>query len=140
MHALNSEHAQNALWLLWMPIGWNLLGMPTIVCVCIPFGRVYFKARGVKKDSVLDMIKVELTYVPIKGGIVYPDVNRFFYSMARPWSSLPMLKLSGVELCPVCRLCTWMVEGFIRCSLYLSPRALDVSRMYSSLHTISTHW
>ena len=43
--------------------------MPTIVCVHIPFGRVYFKARGVKKDSVLDMIKVELTYAPIKGGI-----------------------------------------------------------------------
>ena len=48
---------------LWMPIGWNWLGMPTIVCVCMPFGRVYFKARGVKKDSVPDMIKVELTYI-----------------------------------------------------------------------------
>ena len=33
-----------------------------------------FKARGVKKDSVPDMIKVELTYVPIKGGIVYSNV------------------------------------------------------------------
>ena len=53
--------------------------MPTIACMHIPFGRVYFKARGVKKDSVPDMIKVELTYVPIKGGIVYSDVNRFFY-------------------------------------------------------------
>ena len=65
---------------LWMPIGWNGLGMPTIVCVHIPFGRVYFKARGVKKDSVLDMIKVELTYVHIKGSIVYPYVIRFLYS------------------------------------------------------------
>ena len=25
------------------------------------------------------MIKVERTYVPIKSGIVYPDVNRFLY-------------------------------------------------------------
>ena len=32
----------------------------------LPFGRVYFKARGVKKDSVSDMIKVKDTYVPIK--------------------------------------------------------------------------
>ena len=58
--------------------------MPTIVFTCIPFGRVYFKARGAKKDSVPNMIKVELTYVPTWGGIVYSDINtlinRFFYS------------------------------------------------------------
>ena len=66
---------------LQMPIGWNWLGMPTIVGVLIPIGRVYFKARGVKKDSVPDMIKVELTYVPIKVGIVHSDVNRFLYSL-----------------------------------------------------------
>ena len=54
--------------------------MPTILCVHIPFGRVYFKARGVKKDSLPDMIKVELTYVPIEGGIVNSDVIRFSYS------------------------------------------------------------
>ena len=65
---------------LWMPIGLNWLGMPTILFVHIPFGRVYFKAKGVKKDSVPDSIKVELAYVPIKGGTVYSDVNRFFYS------------------------------------------------------------
>ena len=45
--------------------------MPNIMCVHMPIGRVYFKARGVKKDSVPDMIKVKLTYVPIDGGIVY---------------------------------------------------------------------
>ena len=33
----------------------------------------------VKKDSVPDVIKVKLIYVPIKGGIVYPDVNKFLY-------------------------------------------------------------
>ena len=42
---------------LWMPIDWNLLGIPIIVCVCIPFGRVYFKVRCVKKDSVPDLIE-----------------------------------------------------------------------------------
>ena len=45
---------------LQMLIGWDGLG------ICLPIGRVYFKARGVKKDSVPDMIKVKLTYVPIK--------------------------------------------------------------------------
>ena len=33
-----------------MPIGWNGTNMPTIMCVHMPIGRVYFKARGVKKD------------------------------------------------------------------------------------------
>ena len=52
-----------------MPIGLNGLNMPTNMCVHMPIQRVYFKARSVKKDSVPDMIKVELTYVPIKGGL-----------------------------------------------------------------------
>ena len=105
-HALNSENGQNALCFLWLPIGWNGLGMPTIICVCIPIGRAYFKARGVKKDSVPYMIKVKLTYVPIMGGIGYPDVNRFLMVLARPWSPLPMmLKFSDVALCPFYRQC-----------------------------------
>ena len=45
---------------LQMPIGWNGLGM------CLPFGKVYFKTGGVKKDSVPDMIKVKFTSLPIK--------------------------------------------------------------------------
>ena len=135
---------QNMLWIQSMPrmpydyvqvpIGWNGMNMPTIMCVPMYIGRVYFKARGVKKDSVPDMIKVELTYVPIKGQLVFSHVNR-------PWSSLPMmLKLSGVEVCPVCRLCTWVGEGSFRCSLHLSPSILDVSPMYSSSQAISPHW
>ena len=55
------------------PLGWNGLGM------CLPFGRVYFKTRGVKKDPVPDMIKIKLTYVSIKIWIVYPDVDGSFY-------------------------------------------------------------
>ena len=50
-----------------------------LLCVCIPIGTVYFKARGVKKDSVPYMVKVELTNIPVKCGIVYPDVDRFLY-------------------------------------------------------------
>ena len=40
----------------------------------IPIRRFYFKVRGVKKDSVPYMVKVELKNIPVKCGIVYPDV------------------------------------------------------------------
>ena len=42
------------------------LVMPIIVFVHIHLGRAYFKARGVKKDSVPDMIKIELTNITVK--------------------------------------------------------------------------
>ena len=60
---------------LQLPTGWNGLGMPSIMCVPIAIGRVYFEARGVKKDSVPYMVKIELTNIPVKCGIVYPDPN-----------------------------------------------------------------
>ena len=49
-----------------MPIGWNWLVVPIIVYVHIHLGRAYFKARGVKKDSVPDMIEIELTNIPVE--------------------------------------------------------------------------
>ena len=39
--------------------------MPIIVYVCMHLGRAYFKARVVKKDSFPDMIKIELTDIPV---------------------------------------------------------------------------
>ena len=53
--------------------------MPIIVSVHISLGRIYFKARGVKKDFVQNMIKIELTNIPVESGIVYPDVDGFLY-------------------------------------------------------------
>ena len=53
--------------------------MPIIMCMCIHLGRIYFKARGVKKDSVLAMIKIELTNILVKNGIGYTDVDGFLY-------------------------------------------------------------
>ena len=64
---------------LQMPIDWNWLVMPIIVYVQLHVGRAYFKARGVKKDSVPPMIEIELTNIPVKSGIVYPDVDGFLY-------------------------------------------------------------
>ena len=53
--------------------------MPTIVYVHIHLGIGYFKARGVKRDSIPDMVKIELTNIPVKSGIVYPDVDCLLY-------------------------------------------------------------
>ena len=52
-----------------MPIGWSWF------ITCIHLERAYFKARGIKKDSVPDMIEIELTSIHVKSGIVYPDVD-----------------------------------------------------------------
>ena len=56
--------------------------MPIILYVYIHLGRVYFKARDVKKDSVPDMIEITLTNIPVKNGIVYPDVDCFLYGLS----------------------------------------------------------
>ena len=60
---------------LQMPFGWIWLVMPISVYVCIHLGIGYFKAGGVKKDSIPDMVKIEVTNIPVKSGIVYPDVE-----------------------------------------------------------------
>ena len=80
MNALNPEHFQNALW-LFVEAYWLQLVGHAHYCICAhALWKSLFKARSVMKDSVADVTKVELSYVPIKGGIVYSDVNRFFYS------------------------------------------------------------
>ena len=48
---------------------------PLLYAQAYPLEQFYFKTRGVKKDFVPDMIKLELTYVPIKCGIVYSDLK-----------------------------------------------------------------
>ena len=43
--------------------------MPIIMYVHMHFRRAYFKARGVKKASVPDMIKTELTMFLLRVGL-----------------------------------------------------------------------
>ena len=47
---------------LWMPIGWIGLDMTIILYVYMALGRVYFKPRGVKKNSVPYMTEL---YLPV---------------------------------------------------------------------------
>ena len=53
-----------------------------VMHICL--GRAYFKARGTKKDSVPDMTEIELTNIPVKSGIIYPDVDSFLYGPGPP--------------------------------------------------------
>ena len=114
--------------------------MLTIMCVGIPIGGVYIKARGVKKGSIPDIVKVELANISIVSGIVYPDVDRFLYGPDRPVSSLYDAEVVWCGIVSCCWLCTWMGVGSCRCCLYLTPRVLPVSAIYSSSHAISLHW
>ena len=53
--------------------------------------------------------------------------------LAKLCPSLPIIwKLLWLVGWPVWLLCWWMAEGSFRCSLYLSPKVLEVSPMYSS--------
>ena len=82
------------------------------------------------------MVKVILTYIPIKFRIVDS-----FIVLARPWSSLPiMLEVfrGGTATCPGAVHMDGL--GSFRCSLYPSPMVLDISPMYSSLHVSSPYW
>ena len=55
--------------------------------------------------------------------------------------SLPIIwKLLRLVGWPVWLLCWWMSEGFFRCSLYLWPKVLEFSPMYSSSHERSLQW
>ena len=88
-----------------MPIG---LVMSIIVYVCICLGRAYFKARGVKKDSVPDMINIELTNIPLKSRIIYitclhnnPSLNRNIgkLNLNHIWDKV-LLNTPGLKISP----------------------------------------
>ena len=60
---------------LQMLIGWNGLNMPTEGCsVHMSIFIINFKVRGVKQGSVQNMMKIILTQIPIKCGIVDPNI------------------------------------------------------------------
>ena len=131
-HALNSGACPECPVYLQMPIGWNGLSMPTIMCVCIPTGRVYFKARGVDKDCVPYMVNVELTNIPVKWGNIYP-----WCKLIPLWSWLgpgaPSLWFLS------CLVWTYVLfvgcalgwfDGSFRCSLYLPLGPTSLSYVF----------
>ena len=70
--------------------------------------------------------------------LIYIDSLIF---LAKLCPSLPIIwKLLWLVGWPVWLLWWWMAEGVFRCSLYLSPKILEVSPMYSSSQPRSPHW
>ena len=61
-----------------MPIGWELLNMPTDGCsVCMPIIIINSKLKGVEQDSFPSLMKVILTHIPVEWGVVDFFVDRF---------------------------------------------------------------
>ena len=120
-----------------MPKGWNELSMPTEGwLVCMPIVIINFKVRGVKQDSHSHIWwRLYLPTFLMSVGLLTLMYIDSLIILAKPWSSFPMmLKFSGLVLCPAWVLCPWLGEGSLRCSLYLSPKVLDVSPMHYSSH------
>ena len=69
--------------------------MHIIVYVHKHLGIGYFKARGVKKDSIPEMIQIELSNIPVKIWTVYLDVD-CLQMLVRPKDQDPKEKKSGV--------------------------------------------
>ena len=44
----------------------------------IPCWNGCFNVGGTNEDHIPDMIKLKLTYIPVKYGIIYPSVDGFF--------------------------------------------------------------
>ena len=85
------------------------------------------------------MVKVIFTHILLSVGLLTLMYIDSLIVLAMPWSSPAiMLKFSSLVLCPVWVLCTWMGQSSFRCSLYLSPKVLDVSPMNSSSHKFLT--
>ena len=147
VHALNSEHAKYALSFYvnayWLGIDWAW-PLRDVLYAC-PLSWLILRSGMLNKT--LSILWWRL-YLPIFGlcvGLLTLIYIASFIVLAMPWSSLSiMLKFSGVVLSPVWVLCTWMGEGSFRCSLYLSPRVLDVSPHISHCtqvhHTSTSGW
>ena len=65
---LFSEHAQGcSIHSMHLSIGLEGLSMPTDGCsVCMPIIIVNSKLKGAKQDSVLYMMKIMLTHIPVE--------------------------------------------------------------------------
>ena len=98
-----------------------------------------FKVRPLVLSKTLSQMwdRVNFTYVIVKCGIVNPNVNGFLDVVPLPPYYLEVVMVSRVA----CLAAVMMNgRGGFRCSLYLSPKVLEVSPMYSSSHVRSPHW
>ena len=116
--------------------------------LCIPLWNGYFKIGGTKDDPIPYVIKLELTYIPVKHGIIDLDVNWFTVNSSAlvaayyptclflmllvpgPYQYLPMGTVS-IEVSLYSILGTYVFDAF--------PQALNIWNYYMS-YTGSSPW
>ena len=109
-------------------------------CVC-PLSLLIFRSGVLNRTQPHIWGRLYLPTFLLSVGLLTMIYIDSLIILTGPWSSLPiMFKLSGVVLCPVWVLYTWMDEDSFMCSLYLSSKFLEVYSMYSSLYARSPHW
>ena len=83
------------------------------------------------------MWEVVFPNIPIKGGIVHPDVHSLFDGPGQAvFFSANDFKVSIDVSWPLLLWCTHIGDGAFKCSLNLSSKVLPDSPMYSSLQLI----
>ena len=111
------------------------------LCCALPFGLATLMLGVPNKTLSQIWLSWNLPIFLLRVGLFTLMKMDSLINLVMSCPSLPIiLKLSWLSWCPVRLLCTWMGEGSLRCSLYLSPRVLDVSLMYSSPQSMATHW
>ena len=120
----------------WVKLGVLELACPT-VCTC------FFKVRpGVSSKTLSHMFgKLNLPIFLFNMELLTPIKIDSLMFLAKPCPSLPIIwKLSWSVGWPLLLLWWYIGEGSLRCSLNLSPKALEVFPMYSSSQVRSPHW
>ena len=93
-----------------------------------------------KQNFIPNMWQVVFANIPVKSRVINSDVNGFFDGSSYTMSLLPIiLKFSTDVVWPVALLCSNIVDGAFKCSLYLSSKVLADSPMYSSSHSVLPH-
>ena len=112
------------------------LTCPT-VCACLLTLR-----PGVLSKTLSHMWgKLNLPMFPFSVGLLNLMNMDSLIFLAKLCPSLPIIwKLLWLVGWPVWLMCWWMGDRPFRCSLYLSPKVLEVSPMYSSSQKRSPHW
>ena len=113
-----------------------------VLMVCPMFCTCLFNLRpGIFTRTLSQMWgKLNLQILLFKVGLLTLIKTDSLMFLAKLYPSLPIIwKLLWLVRWPVSLLCWCIGEGCFRCSLYLSPKALEVSPIYSSQDR-SPHW
>ena len=111
-----------------------------VLCAC-PLSLLILRSGVLNKILSHTWWRLHLLTFPVSLGLLTLMFIDSLIVLPKPWSALLiMLKFCWVVHHPVWVQCMWMDEGSFRCSLYLSPKVLDVFPIYSLSYVSSPHW